>query len=50
MLLQYICRPASIADERSNKTTTACAVKSILEDRDIMIKPLCIVKRVSVLE
>ena len=50
MLLQYISRPASIADERSNKTTTECVVKSILEDRDIMIKPFCIVKLAIVLE
>ena len=50
MLLQCISRPASIADERSNKTTTECVVKSILEDSDIMIKPFCIVKLAIALE
>ncbi len=50
MLLQYISRPASISDERSNKTTTECVVMSILEDGDIMVKPLCIVKLAIALE
>lgn len=50
MLLRYISRSASIADERSNKTTTECVVVSILEDGDIMVKHLYIVKLAIALE